>query len=52
MLTWSKFIFVLLGVSASAALVPRGGEDDDEMLVSLVEETGVPGGNYRPTTSI
>ena len=25
----------------------RGGHDDDEMSVSLVEETGVPGGNHR-----
>ena len=30
----------------------RGGDyDDDEMSVSLVEETGVPGGNHRPTAS-
>ena len=29
----------------------RGGDNDGEMLVSLVEETGAPGGNYRPTTS-
>ena len=28
----------------------RGG-DEDEMSVSLVEETGVPGGNHRPTAS-
>ena len=28
-----------------------GGADDDDMAVSLVGETGVPGGNYRPTTS-
>ena len=29
----------------------RGGDDDVEMSVSLVEETGVPGGNHRPTAS-
>ena len=29
----------------------RGGDDDDEMSVSLVEETGAPGGNHQPTTS-
>ena len=28
----------------------RGGDDDDdEISVSLVEKTGVPGGNHRPT---
>ena len=26
----------------------RGGDDDDEMAVALVEETGAPGGNYQP----
>ena len=26
-------------------------DDDDEMSVSLVEETGVPGGKYRSTAS-
>ena len=25
----------------------RGGHDDGEMSVSLVEETGVPGGNHK-----
>ena len=29
----------------------RGGDDDDEMSVSLVGETGVPGGNHRPTAN-
>ena len=29
----------------------RGSDDEDEMSVSLVEETGVPGGNHRPTAS-
>ena len=30
----------------------RGGDyDDEEMLFSLVEETGVPGWNHRPTAS-
>ena len=28
-----------------------GDDDDDEMSVTLVEETGVPGGNHRPTAS-
>ena len=27
----------------------RGGDDDYKTSVSLVEETGVPGGNHRPT---
>ena len=27
----------------------RGGDNDDEVSVSLVEETGVPGGNHRLT---
>ena len=26
-------------------------DDDDDMSVSLVEETGVPGGKYRSTAS-
>ena len=31
----------------------RGGDDDDdEMSVSLVEETGVPGGNHQPTVQV
>ena len=29
----------------------RGGDYDDEMSVLLVEETGAPGGNHRPTAS-
>ena len=29
-----------------------GDDDDDEMSVSLVEETGVPGGNLRPTADM
>ena len=30
----------------------RGSDDDDEMSVSLVEETGVPGGNHQPTVQV
>ena len=29
----------------------QGGDDDDGMSVSLVEETGVPRRNHRPTAS-
>ena len=29
----------------------RAGDDDDEMSVSLVEQTGAPEGNHRPTAS-
>ena len=29
----------------------QGGDDDDEISVSLVEETGAPRGNHRPTAS-
>ena len=41
--------FVLLGLNAWGSY--RGGHDDYEMSVSLVEETGTPGGNHRPTAS-
>ena len=27
----------------------RSGDDDEMSLVSLVDETGIPGGNHRPT---
>ena len=45
--------FRLLGLIASQqqpGSLYRGG-DDDEMTVSLVEETGVPGGNHRTMAS-
>ena len=29
----------------------RGSDNDDEMSVSLLEETGAPGGNHRSTAS-
>ena len=29
----------------------QGGENDDDEISFLVEETGVPGGNHRPTAS-
>ena len=29
----------------------RGSDHDDEMSVALVEETGAPRGNHRPTAS-
>ena len=43
---------VLLGVNASATarVISRRWNDDDEISF-LVEETGVPGGNHRPTAS-
>ena len=42
--------FGVLGVDASATarVISRRGNDDDEISI-LVEETGVPGGNHRPT---
>ena len=40
-----------LNASATAKVISRQWNDDDEMSVSLVEETGVPGGNL-PTASI
>ena len=42
----------LLGFNASATarVIPRQWNDDDEISF-LVEETGVPGGNHRPTAS-
>ena len=36
--------------SATARVISRRGNDDDEISY-LVEETGVPGGNHRPTAS-
>ena len=44
--------FGLLGVNASATarVISRRWNDDDEISF-LVEETGVPGGNHRPTAS-
>ena len=44
--------FGLLGVNASATarVISRRCNDDDEISF-LVEETGVPGGNHRPTAS-
>ena len=41
--------FCLLGLQQQPGSY-RGGDYDNEMSVSLVEETGIPGGNHRPTT--
>ena len=40
-----------LTASATATVVSRRWNDDDEMSVALVEEPGVPGGNHRPTAT-
>ena len=46
------FCFCLLGCNASATarVISRRWNDDDEISF-LLEETGVPGGNHRPTAS-
>ena len=48
----ATFWFGLLGFNASATarVISRRWNDDDEISF-LVEETGVPGGNHRPTAS-
>ena len=41
-----------LNASATARVISRKSnddDDDDDMSVSLVGETGAPGGNHRPT---
>ena len=45
--------FGLLGLNASvtARVISRWWNDDDEMSISVVEETRVPGGNHWPTAS-
>ena len=45
--------FGLLGFNASATarVITRRWNDDDDEISYLVEETGVPGGNHRPTAS-
>ena len=50
---WLKYWFGLLGVNASATarVIARRWNDDDDEISFLVEETGVPGGNHRPTAS-
>ena len=49
---WGHFEHGLLGLNASVtARSYRGGDDEEEMSVSLAEETRAPGGNHRPTAS-
>ena len=43
------YVFTYWGLTPQQQLGSyRGGDDHDEMSVSLVEENGVPGGNHRP----
>ena len=50
----TKFYFGLSGFNASATarviMLSRRWKDDDEISV-MVDETGLPGGNHRPTAS-
>ena len=43
-------LYWLFNASATARVISRGLTDDDEISF-LVEKTGVPGGNHRPTAS-
>ena len=43
--------FGLLGVNASATARVISRRRNDDEISFLVEETGVPGGNHRPTAS-
>ena len=42
---------LVFNASATARVISRRWNDDDDEISYLVEETGVPGGNHRPTAS-
>ena len=49
---FSNPVVGLLELNASTtARVISGGDDENQMSAPLVKETGVPGGNHRPTAS-